>query len=78
MKSESFNISLTFNQILDLVKQLPPKQKIKLSQELEKETIDSKLTEILEAFKTNELTQADIDKEVEAVRTARYARKKKA
>lgn len=78
MKSESFNISLTFNQILELVKQLPPKQKIKLSKELEKETINSKLTEILAAFKTNDLTQADIDKEVEAVRTARYAKKKKA
>lgn len=78
MKSESFNISLTFNQILELVKQLPPNQKMKLSKELEKETIDSKLTEILETFKTNDLTQADIDKEVEAVRTARYAKKKKA
>jgi len=78
MKSKSFNISLTFNQILELVKQLPPKQKIKLSKELEKETIDSKLTEILEAFKTNELTQAEIDKEVEIVRAARYVKKKKA
>lgn len=78
MKTESFNISLNFNQILELVKQLPPKQKIKLSKELEKETIDSKLTEILEAFKTNELSQADIDKEVEFVRAARYTRKKKA
>ncbi|MGK7389399.1 MAG: type II toxin-antitoxin system VapB15 family antitoxin [Candidatus Cyclobacteriaceae bacterium M2_1C_046] len=78
MKTDSFNISLNFNQILELVKQLPPKQKLKLSKELEKETIDSKLTEILEAFKTNELTQADIDREVEIVRTARYAKKKKA
>jgi hypothetical protein len=77
MKSESFNISLTFNQILELVKQLPPKQKIRLSKELEKETIDSKLTEILKFFKTNELTQAEIDEEVEIVRAARYAKKKK-
>lgn len=76
MKTESFNISLTFNQILELVKQLPPKQKIKLLKELEKETIDSKLTEILEAFKTNDISQADIDKEVESVRAARYAKKK--
>ena len=77
MKTESFNISLNFNQILELVKQLPTKQKIKLSKELEKETIDSKLTEILEAFKTDELSQADIDKEVELVRAARHAREKK-
>lgn len=78
MKTESFNISLNFNQILELVKQLPPKQKIKLSKELEKETIDSKLTEILETFKTNQLTQEDIDREAEIVRAARYAKKKKA
>ncbi len=78
MKTESFNISLNFNQILELVKQLPSKQKIKLSKELEKETVDSKLTEILEAFKTTELSQSDIDKEVEFVRAARNARKKKA
>ena len=78
MKSESFNISLTFNQILELVKQLPPQQKIQLSKELEKETLDSKLSEILEAFRTNELTQEDIDKEVEIVRAARYAKKNKA
>jgi len=78
MKSESFNLSLSFNQILELVKQLPPNQKIKLFKELEKETIDSKLAEILSAFKTNDLTQVDIDKEVEAVRTARYDKKKKA
>ncbi len=78
MKTESFNISLTFNQILELVKQLPPKQKIKLSRELEKETIDSKLTEILRAFKTDELTQADIDKEMELVREAQHDKRKKA
>lgn len=78
MKTESFNISLNFNQILELVKQLPSKQKIKLSKELEKETVDSKLTEILEAFKTTELSQSDIDKEVEFVRAARNTRKKKA
>jgi len=62
MKSESFNISLTFNQILELVKQLPFNQKIKLTKELEKETVDSILSEILEAFKTSELTQGGIDK----------------
>lgn len=77
MKSENFNISLTFNQILELVKQLPKKQKIKLSKELEKETIDSKLMELLDAFKTDEITQAEIDKEVEFVRAARFAKKKK-
>jgi len=53
MKS-ALQIDLTFDQILSLVKQLPNKQKIKLSKELEKEAIDSKLTRLLETFKTDE------------------------
>jgi hypothetical protein len=37
-------IDLTFEQILSMVKQLPRQQKIKLTKELEKEAIDSKLS----------------------------------
>jgi hypothetical protein len=61
-------IDLTFDQILSLVKQLPKKQKIKLSKELEKEAIDSKLTRLLKTFKTDELDLKTIDDEVEIVR----------
>ncbi|HET8860543.1 type II toxin-antitoxin system VapB15 family antitoxin [Marivirga sp.] len=67
MKSP-LQIDLTFDQILSLVKQLPKKQKIKLSKELEKEAIDSKLTRLLETFKTDELDLKTIDEEVEIVR----------
>lgn len=76
MKAE-FNISLTFNQILDLVKQLPKKQKIKLAKELEKEAVASKLSELLTAFKTDDLSLDTIDQEVEAVRQELYERSKK-
>ncbi|MGM0582172.1 MAG: type II toxin-antitoxin system VapB15 family antitoxin [Bacteroidota bacterium] len=64
----ALQIDLTFDQILSLVKQLPKKQKIKLSKELEKEAIDSKLTRLLETFKTDELDLKTIDEEVEIVR----------
>lgn len=67
MKS-ALQIDLTFDQILSLVKQLPKKQKIKLSKELEKEAINSKLTRLLETFKTDELDLKTIDEEVEIVR----------
>lgn len=40
----ALHIDLTFDQVLDMVKQLPLQQKIRLSKELEKETIDSMLT----------------------------------
>jgi len=76
MKAD-LNISLTFRQILDLIKQLPRQQKIQLAKELEKEAIDSKLSEILQSFKTDELSQELIDEEVEAVRQEIYERSKK-
>jgi hypothetical protein len=68
MRTATFNIPLHYNQILMLVKQLPIKEKIKLSQELEKDTLDKKLTLLLKSFKTNSLSQSIIDSEVEAVR----------
>lgn len=72
----ALQIDLTFDQILSLVKQLPKKQKIKLSKELEKEAIDSKLTRLLETFKTDELDLKTIEEEVEIVRQEIYDRKK--
>ncbi len=77
MKTESYNISLSFNQILDLVRQLPKNQKIKLSKELEKEAIDIKLSKLLTSFRTEELPLDIIDHEAELVRQELYAKSKK-
>ncbi len=74
MRTGAFNIDLGFEQILNLVRQLPKKEKIRLSKELEREIIDTKLTMLLKAFRTDELDQNTIDKEVEDVRTELYAK----
>lgn len=76
MKTVTYNIDLGFDQILDLVKQLPKREKIRLSKELEREIIDAKLTSLLKAFKTDDLDQETIDKEVEIVRSELYAKSK--
>lgn len=76
MKSGMYNIDLRFEQILDLVKQLPKRDKLRLSKELEKEIIETKLSSLLKAFKTDDLDQDVINKEVEIVRTELYARSK--
>jgi len=76
MKTGTFNIDLEFRQILELVKQLPGDEKLKLSRELEKEIVSSKLTALLKAFKTDEVDQNTIDAEVETVRAQLYARSK--
>lgn len=68
----ALQIEISFDQILGLVKSLPKKQKIELVKELEKEVIDSKLSKLLEIFKTDELTLETIDTEVEKVRREIY------
>ena len=64
----ALQIDITYDQVLSLVKQLPVKDKINKTKELEKEGIESKLTRLLETFKTKDLSMTDINKEVEAVR----------
>ncbi|HMU98388.1 MAG TPA: hypothetical protein PLC61_08935 [Chitinophagales bacterium] len=72
----ALQIDITFDQILSMVKQLPRQQKIKLSKELEKEAIDSKLTRLLKSFRTKELDLKTINSEVETVRQEIYAKQK--
>ena len=73
---DTYQISLNFEQILELVQQLPPVEKLRLSKELEKETRNSKLTELLEAFQTDKLDLDTINEEVETVRAEIYAKPK--
>lgn len=76
MKPSTYNIDLEFSQILDLVKQLPKKEKIRLSKALEREIVDIKLGALLKAFKSDSLDQKTIDQEVEIVRAKLYAKSK--
>ncbi|AFZ09080.1 hypothetical protein Osc7112_4802 [Oscillatoria nigro-viridis PCC 7112] len=75
MTLANYQLSLNFEQILALVKQLPYPEKLQLSQELEKEVLNSKLTALLESFRTDELSVETITQEVEAVRSEIHARK---
>lgn len=68
----ALQIDITFDQILALVSQLSKQEKIKLTKELEKEGIESKLSELLKTFKTEELTLETVDEEVEIVRQQIY------
>jgi len=72
----ALQVDITFDQVLALVKQLPRVEKIKLSKELEKETINSKLSSLLKVFRTKDLSLAEINKEVEIVRQQIYNGKK--
>ncbi|MGC9353424.1 MAG: type II toxin-antitoxin system VapB15 family antitoxin [Mariniphaga sp.] len=73
MENSSIQITLSYNQILSLVNQLPEKYKAKLSRELAKEAKEQRLSKLLESFRTDEISQEEIDAEVEAVRAELYA-----
>ncbi len=75
MTQANYQLSLNFEQILTLVKQLPSVDKIRLSKELEKETLNNQLTQLLESFQTDEISLETITEEVEQVRSEIYARK---
>lgn len=77
MNTNAYKISLNYSQILELVRQLPKRDKVKLSKELAKEAIDLRLTRLLKSFSTDEITEDMINLEVENVRSEIYARKEK-
>ncbi|MEO6819073.1 MAG: hypothetical protein ABI266_07000 [Ginsengibacter sp.] len=64
----AFQLEVTFEQVLDLVKNLPRREKIMLTRELEKEGIESKLNSLLETFRSKDLNLKTINEEVEIVR----------
>lgn len=73
----ALQIDLSFDQILSMVKQLPKQQKIKLTKELEKDAINTKLSHLLKIFKTKELDLNTITEEVEKVRQEIYDKQKR-
>ena len=77
MRNAAFTISLDFDQILQAVKQLPKKEKIKLSKELEKDEIGNALSRLLRSFQTDDLPLEIIESEVETVRQGLYEKSKK-
>ena len=58
-----------------MVKLLPYSEKLQLSQELERELLNSRLTAFLSSFKTDELSLETITEEVEAARGKIHSQK---
>ena len=67
MNQNTYSLPISFEQILTLVKQLPHHQKLQLSKELEKETLNNRLTKLLETFETEEVSLETLTEELEAV-----------
>ena len=68
----SLQLEVTFDQVMVMVRKLPRREKIMLSKELEREGIDTRLSRLLETFRTKELSIKTINEEVEIVRQKIY------
>ena len=75
MATVSLKIRLNYNQILELTQQLSDDDKLELSRALAAETRGIELRRLLETFKTDEISQKEIDAEVEAVRQEAYEKR---
>jgi hypothetical protein len=75
MQSQTYQLSLDFEQILSLVRQLPSVEQDKIRQEIEKANREQKLNSFLTDFHTDEISLAEITAEVEAVRGEIYSQR---
>ena len=69
MNTQTYQLSLDFEQILNLVRQLPSVEHEKICQAIEKANREQKLNSFLADFHTDEISLAEITAEVEAVRS---------
>ena len=76
MATASLNIRLSYNQILELARQLSDEDKLQLNRELFAEVRKIELQRLLQVFKNDEISLEEISSEVELVRQARYEARK--
>ena len=76
MATASLNVRLSYNQILELARQLSDEDKLQLNRELSAEVRKIELQRLLQVFKNDEISLEEISSEVELVRQARYEARK--
>ena len=76
MATASLNIRLSYNQILELARQLSDEDKLQLNREMSAEVRKIELQRLLQVFKNDEISLEEISSEVELVRQARYEARK--
>ena len=74
--ANTYRMSLRFSQVLELVRQLPVREKVKLGEEISKEFIDRKWSRFLRIFKNGGISLAEISEETEKVRDELHAKSK--
>ena len=70
------NIELDKNQFIRIINRIDETDKLEILNELKKSLFLKRFNKLLKSTKTDELTMADITKEVESVRKNRYEKGK--
>ncbi|MBS1904279.1 MAG: hypothetical protein JSS75_11290 [Bacteroidetes bacterium] len=76
MSERSLHIPITYDQLVQLINRLPLKERRKLSKELERDFIERRFSNLLDIFKTDDLSEDEIMKEVEEVRAELHGSRK--
>ena len=76
MATASLNFRMSYNQILELARQLSDEDKLQLNRELSAEVRKIEFQRLLQVFKNDEISLEEISSEVELVRQARYEARK--
>jgi hypothetical protein len=72
----TLQIDITFEQLLEIIRQLSREERLIITRELAKEEVETKLTQLLTTFEAADLSLDTINEEVEAVRQQLYDRQK--
>jgi hypothetical protein len=72
----SLQLDISFEQLMELVRQLPFDDKVRMSEELARDAVGGKLNSLLKRLRTDELDEQTITEEVELVRQSTYDQQK--
>lgn len=68
-------IDISYNQLLILLQQMPVRSQLRLGKALTRQSVRAELNYFLDVFRTDEISEEEIQAEVKAVRQERYAKK---
>ncbi len=67
-----FNMNIDTDQIIDAAAKMPINEKLKLYDKIKDEIVKYRVEELLNKFKTDDITEEEITEIVENVRSERY------
>ena len=74
-RSMNANIDISYDQLMLILQQMPVRSQLRIGRALTRKNIRAELNSFRETFRTDDISEEDILKEVKEVRRKRYAQK---